>query len=356
MWSYSRNEKRTGAAALAVVSTALLLGQPQQATADPNGEPEVTGVRIQIDNDLFAAHNTDRDYTGGFGVTVSGTAARNNVLSLDALLGRINDLLGVQTADNQMRHAQQLGLLAFTPVDIETSRVQRNDRPYASLAFVANGRVQVEPSNRVAWGSTVTVGMLGLSASRDIQNAIHEVVGSPQANGYDHQISAGGEPTARYTLARQQLLIANASSTIDIKSTVQGSVGYLTEASVGLSARIGRFSSPWWSAAPEQTDYLGAPLPVELSRSAPEVYVLTGVRLKARAYNAFLQGQFRHSDVTYSAAEVEPVIGEAWIGVVTQIGGQTQASYLLNYQTQEIKDGPAARSALWGAVQLTHSF
>jgi hypothetical protein len=352
MWSHIRNGNRAGQLAVAA-GAALLWTQPQLAIAG-DVEQDVSGVRIQIDNDLFAGHDTDRDYTGGFGITVSGTAARDNVLSLDPLLSRINALIGVPTGE--VRHAQQLGLLAFTPVDIETSRAQHEDRPYASLAFVANGRVQVEPNNQVAWSSTVTVGMLGLSASRDIQNAVHQVVGSPQANGYDHQISAGGEPTARYTLARQQLLVANASSTVDIKTTVQGSVGYLTEASVGLSARVGRFSSPWWSAAPEQTDYLGAPLPVEMSRSAPEVYMLAGVRLKARAYNAFLQGQFRHSDVTYSSTELEPVIGEAWIGIATQIGGQTQASYLLNYQTQEIKDGPAARSALWGAVQLTHSF
>lgn len=355
MWSYSGNEKSVRKTVIAALSAILLWGQPQLATAGAD-EPQVSGARIQVDNDLFAGHDTDRDYTGGFGITVSGRVAQDNVLSLDPLLGRVDALIGFSAADGEVRHAQQLGLLAFTPVDIETSRAQHDDRPYASLAFVANGRTYVEPNNHIAWASTVTIGMLGLSASKDIQNAVHEVVGSPQANGYDHQISAGGEPTARYTLARQQLLVANPSSTVDIKTTVQGSVGYLTEASVGISARIGRFSSPWWSAAPEQTDYLGAPLPVEVSRSAPEVYVLTGVRLKARAYNAFLQGQFRHSDVTYSSSEVEPVIGEAWIGVVTQIGGQTQASYLLNYQTQEIKNGPAARSALWGALQITHSF
>lgn len=356
MWSFNRNGNFSGSAVATALSVALLLSQPTLSRAQVNGEPQVSGVRIQVDNDLFAGHDTDRDYTGGFGVTVSGRAARDNRLSLDPVLSRIDALLGITVSGGDVRHAQQLGLLAFTPADISTSRAQQDDRPYASLAFIANGRVQVEPSNRVAWSSTMTVGVLGLSASEDIQNAVHRVIGSPQARGYDHQISAGGEPTARYTLARHQLIVANPSSTLDIKTTVQGSVGYLTETSAAISARIGRFSSPWWSAAPEQTDYLGAPLPVELSRSVPEVYLLTGVRVKARAYNAFLQGQFRDSDVSYSASELEPIIGEAWVGVVTQLGGQTQASYLLNYQTSEVKHGPAARNALWGAVQLVHSF
>jgi hypothetical protein len=178
--------------------------------------------------------------------------------------------------------------------------------------------------------------------SKDIQNAVHDVVGSPQARGYDHQISAGGEPTMRYTLARQYLWIANPASTLDVKTTVQGSVGYLTESSVAISARLGRFASPWWSFAPEQTDYLGAPSPV-VSSAAPEIYVFTGVRLTARAYNAFLQGQFRESEVRYSSSELNPVIGSAWIGIATQLAGRTQASYALNYQTSEVRHGPASR-------------
>lgn len=356
MRSYRESVRIAGPAAMVFLAVALLWAQPQRAAAEVSGEPDISGVRVQVDNDLFAARNSDRDYTGGFGVTVSGLAASDNVLSLDALLSRIDDLLGVSKPGATVRHAQQIGLLAFTPTDIGTFRAQQDDRPYASLFLIANGRVQVEPNNRVAWASTLSVGALGLQASQDIQNAVHEVVGSPQANGYDHQISAGGEPTARYTLARHQLVVANPSSTLDIKTTVQGSIGYLTETSAAVSMRIGRFSSPWWSSAPEQTDYLGAPLPVEISRSAPELYVLTGARVKARAYNAFLQGQFRHSDVRYSAAELEPVLVEAWIGVVTQLGGQTQASYLLNYQSSEVRHGPAARDAVWGAVQLVHSF
>ena len=42
--------------------------------------------------------------------------------------------------------------------------------------------------------------------------------------------------------------------------------------------------------------------------------------------------------------------------MVTQILDQTQLSYALHYQTAELRDGPASRDALWGAVQLTHSF
>ena len=318
----------------------------------------VDALRVQIDNDLFAGGEKDRDYTGGFGVTISGERARDGLLSLDPLLRRLDDLStgDANTEDTNVYYARQLGLMAFTPSNTLVTEVQPDDRPYASLLFLSNGRVRVDADDRGAWTSSVTIGVLGLSVSERLHSAVHELVGSERPLGYDHQISAGGEPTARYTLARQSLWIADPSGLVDVKTTVQGSVGFLTETSASISLRAGRFNSPWWGFAPELTDYMAAPVPSESYRGGREFYVFAGARVKARAYNAFLQGQFRHSDVNYSADEIEPLLAEAWIGVVTQVLDQTQLSYALHYQTAELRDGPASRDALWGAVQLTHAF
>jgi len=315
----------------------------------------VDAVRVQIDNDLFAGDNQDRDYTGGLGITVSGERARDGLLSLDPLLAHL-DRLAFDGKSSNVHYARQIGLLAFTPKNTLVREVQSDDRPYASLLFVANGRVTVDEDDRAAWTSSLTVGVLGLSLTGHVHSAVHELVGSEKPLGYDHQISAGGEPTARYTLARQKLWIADPSGRIDVKTTVQGSVGFLTETSAAISMRAGRFNSPWWSFAPELTDYMAAPVPSESYRGERELYVFAGARVKARAYNAFLQGQFRDSEVRYTSSEVQPLIAEAWIGVVTQILDQTQLSYALHYQTAELRDGPASRDTLWGAVQLTHAF
>lgn len=323
----------------------------------------VDALRVQIDNDLFAGGEKDRDYTGGFGITISGERARDGLLSLDPLLRRLDELStgAVNTdpeniEDGNVHYARQLGLMAFTPSNTLVTEVQPDDRPYASLLFVSNGRVSVDADDRGAWTSSLTVGVLGLSVSESLHSAVHELVGSERPRGYEHQISAGGEPTARYTLARQNLWIADPSGLVDVKTTVQGSVGFLTETSASISLRAGRFNSPWWGFAPELTDYMAAPVPSESYRGGREFYVFAGARVKARAYNAFLQGQFRHSDVQYSVNEIEPLLAEAWIGLVTQILDQTQLSYALHYQTAELRDGPASRDALWGAVQLTHAF
>lgn len=354
------NNQNNRRSILAFVVAALLANAPLGAAlAAEDTDGDVSGVRIQIDNDLFAGGGSrDRDYTGGVAVTISGDTARDNFASVDSALAKLDQwLIPKSLHGGEIHHAQQFGLMAFTPADLGATQALHDDRPYASMLFMANGRTTVAADGRSAWFSSLTVGALGLDLSGQIQEQVHKITGSDKPRGYDHQISAGGELTARYTLARQSLWIANPSGTLDVKTTVQGSVGYLTEASAAISMRIGRFDSPWWEFAPELTDYIAAPVPVvERKHSRPELYFFTGARAKARGYNAFLQGQFRDSAVQFSASEVEPLIFEAWAGVVTQLFEQTQLSYTLTYQTKEVNVGKAARDSLWGAVQLIHRF
>jgi hypothetical protein len=350
--------------ALAVLAAALILPVSHASAQDDawrtwTPEREISGVRLDVDNDLFAGRNLDRDYTGGVAITLSGTAARDGWLSLDPVLSRIDGLADELFASSPaaaVRHARQIGLIAFTPSDIITDEAQQADRPYASLLFASNGRVRVDADDRGAWSSSLTVGVLGLHLTETLHNAVHEAVGTEKPQGYDHQVSAGGEPTARYMLARHNLWYADPTGRVDVKTTVAGSVGFLTETSAAVSLRIGSFDTPWWSFTPELADYIAAPTPVESLGVQREVYFFAGARVTARAYNAFLQGQFRHSDVRYSYDEIEPIVAHAWIGVMTQLFPNTELSYALHYQTAELRDGKAARDALWGGVQLAHSF
>lgn len=345
-------EVSIGAAALLAVGLALAALKTNASEVDG-----ASAARIHIDNDLFAGRENDRDYTGGFAATFSGDSARNGMLSMDRALAALDRRTG-PSPHADIGHARQFGLMVFTPGDTATRDPVTDDRPYASLFFASNGRVYVEDA-RNAWTSNLTVGVLGLPLAGKVHNAVHDVMGSERPQGYEHQISAGGEPTARYSLARHHLWIADPAGALDVKTTVQGSVGFLTETSAAVSMRVGRFNSAWWSFAPELSDYIAAPVPADAQAAragGAELYVFAGARVKARAYNAFLQGQFRDSAVEYSYGEIEPIVAQAWIGVVTQVLDQTQLSYSLNYQSAELRDGPGARSSLWGAVQVAHVF
>jgi uncharacterized membrane protein len=70
--------------ALAVLAAALILPATHASAQDDawrtwSAEEQVSGVRLHIDNDLFAGRNLDRDYTGGSRITLSRHRARATV-------------------------------------------------------------------------------------------------------------------------------------------------------------------------------------------------------------------------------------------------------------------------------------
>lgn len=322
------------------------------------------GWSIMIDNDLFAPRQGDRDYTGGLAVTVNGAQTAGYWGSLDPLLAQIDRLTvsgGEGGRHSNVLHALQVGLISFTPEDLRATEVNAADRPYASLLFLTSARDYVAADERSSRYSELTLGALGLSLTSDFHDAIHEVVGSEAPRGYGHQISAGGEPAVRYVTGGSKLRgqrLALGSQLLETKSTWELSAGYLTEASYALSTRLGGISSPWWTFDPERVDYIARPAPLARTRvnASGELYVWAGMKLRLRAYNAFLQGQFRHSDHSFAAGELNHVIGEAWWGVTGQFSGGTQVSYAMRYQTAEIREGKGSRDPVWASLTVSHTF
>jgi hypothetical protein len=319
------------------------------------------GWSLTVDNDLFGPAMSDRDYTGGVALTVSGTKTARHFWSLDPALRQMDRALlggGRDFTRAAILYSAQVGLISFTPQEISASDVVADDRPYASLAYVTSARQYVYPDGRRVRQSALTLGLLGLSLAGDIHDGIHEAVGDPTPKGYPHQISSGGEPTLRYVLSDSKLRgqrLAFGSGLLETKTTAEMSLGFLTEASYAVSMRLGAIDSPWWSFNPERVDYIVQPSAVTRSRGN-EFYFWGGAKLRLRAYNAFLQGQFRDSAHTFESSDLHHVIGEAWIGFTRELGSSTSMSYAVRYQTAEINDGVGSRDPVWAGVTITHSF
>ena len=79
-----------------------------------------------------------------------------------------------------------------------------------------------------------------------------------------------------------------------------------------------------------------------------EFYLWAGGRLNLRIYNALLQGQFRHSEVTVSSDNMERLVAEYWFGVTREFVKKNYARFFIRGHSNEFK-GPNARSAAWGA-------
>lgn len=335
--------------------------RPQVAPLTPERkEKDVSSWTVYLDNDGFAPGRRDRDYTGGISITLSGALARESWVSLDRPLALL-DTWHQLDSDTIVLHGLEFGLTAFTPERISRNAPLYGQRPYASLVYMGNSRQYIDANTGHSRVSSFTLGILGLPIAQELQKGIHKLLDGKEPKGWDYQISDGGEPTLRYSVAWNNILDANYSSDgieYEFVTTHKLNIGYLTDAAWGLSARIGRLETPWWSFSPQLAEYseYSKPSAILPDKRRREYYVWTGFNLRARLYNVFLQGQFKDSPVTFKSDELNHIIGDAWIGVTTEFGDGWRASYFMRGQTSEIKNGPSDHNNVWGGLILGRTY
>jgi hypothetical protein len=319
-----------------------------------------SGWQINVDNDLWTGQSIDRDYTGGLAVTLSGKRAQEYPVSIDPLRAGIDKLVSFpdlyQSSDYMSFHSQQYGMAFFTPDDIESVTPVYDDRPYGSLIYMSNTEFSVVPDRDRAYVSILSIGFLGLELAEDIQRGLHSITDSDVPNGWQYQVSAGGEPTAMLTYGVQDNLYA--SNQQQLKLEYESNLGYITDVNAGLSWRWGRINSPWWAFNPYQSKYMQRSMPIfssNRSEHKDEFYLWAGGRLNLRIYNALLQGQFRHSEVTVSSTDMERLVAEYWLGVTREFASKYYASFFVRGHSDEFK-GPNARSAAWAGLVFSRAY
>ena len=319
-----------------------------------------SGWQINADNDLFTGQSTDRDYTGGLALTLSGKRVQEYLLSIDAWRSGIDGLIMFphlyQWSDYMTFHSQQYGLTLFTPEDINSVAPVYDDRPYASLFFLSNTEFTVVPEKNTAYVSILSIGFLGLDLAEDVQRGLHSLTDSDVPGGWQYQVSSGGEPTVMLTYGLQNKLYS--SNRQQLKLEYETNLGFITDVNAGFSWRWGRINSPWWAFNPYQSKYMQQSMPVFSSNRAEhrdEFYLWAGGRLNLRIYNALLQGQFRHSEVTVSSDNMEHLVAEYWFGVTREFAKKYYASFFIRGHSNEFK-GPSARSAAWGGLIFSRAY
>ncbi len=311
---------------------------------------------VAFDNDILVPGHRDQDYTYGINFAQSNADLANAKISLNRPLRILDKWIGNEHALAHVKEAysRELGVFGFTPEDISLPQANPNDRPYASLIYFSSTRDQVDFVNNVAWKSTFTLGVLGSDLVGNLQREVHSLTQSEMPQGWDNQISQEGELTGRYLLARQQYL-DELSDKYEIKSTLHASLGYLTEVSWGMNIRRGKIHSPWASFNPDLTSYGEKSSSLTQAKNIDEHYLWAGFAIKARAYNAFLQGQVRDSPVVVTQSEIKPLLVEAWIGYTFAFKQGYRISYVLRGHSSEIKRGAGDRNLLWGGIIVSHN-
>src|SRR5690606_33649485 len=189
-----------------------------------------SGWTLHLDNDLFAFADEDRDYTAGISVTLGGReAAGPRALSraLDWIDRKTS--FGAAVRDGETARSFEAGVLLFTPQDLKAEEPLYDDRPYANLAYLSSSRLTHRASSPIAYQSSLTVGVLGMPWVEHLHRAVHVAFGSREPRGYAHQISEGGEPTARYAVSRYRLLEHGLyrDRPYHLRLGLSGSIGYL---------------------------------------------------------------------------------------------------------------------------------
>ncbi len=316
-----------------------------------------TDWRIQIDNDALATGGRDRNYTGGFQFSQSGEGVAERALSLDGWLGRIDDLVDLDVPSAAtLSHSMQAGILIFTPEEVSTTEPIYNDHPYSNLIFLSNSRQWLSVESRSVTRSSLMIGVLGTNAAKALQQGLHSMIDVEEANGWENQISDGGEPTFRYSLSRSSILTSRHTTgffSYDVSTTLEGNIGYMTGVNAGVAMRFGKINPMGRYSLPEPSDHFTfsyAPLTTEGKPS--EFFMMAGANVRLRAYNVLLQGQFRESEVAISGSELNPLIGEAWLGAGAASNGWL-ASYVLRARTKEFDTQQG--NHVWGTLTVSKS-
>ena len=316
---------------------------------------------VRMANDAFAFVDRDRDYTAGFAFALNGEEARRHWLSPLRVLDWVDDTTGFSAARRGSRaraEGFELGLLLFTPQDLGAEQPLHDDRPYANLLYVAGSKLTLDEVRGAAFQSSLSLGFLGLPVAEQVHIAVHELNGSKEPRGYDHQISAGGEPTFMYAASRYRLL---ASGTVggrrpySVRAGFGGSIGYITEVNAEIAFRT---DGPWWESAFAASDYAGHPQVSDAASAshAAGIQFEAGARIHARAFNAFLEGQVRDSEVRFESSELEPILFHLWLGATTTLKNGLSVSYSVHRQTEEIQHGRGARELKWASIGFARRF
>lgn len=313
------------------------------------------GIGIYIDQDLFVpAYNEDRDYT--MGVAFEFFWAKDEGLyPFDGAVSDVAEWLGIENADKNLVNSFMLGSLAYTPDNLSDPNPIYNDRPYASLIYLSNKRVRA--SGRRAMAAEVLVGILGTRVADAVQSEIHKIYRSATGSdtpvdpkGWQHQISNGGELTFRIRLT-DSLLHTKLSSegNWDVTTTWGAALGYQTNVQAGFAIRAGNIKSPFWSL-PFDPVNRGNFIP---SSARNEWYFWVAGRTHLVIYDALLQGQFRHSDVTYSSDQIERFVYDGAIGLTLGYHG-SQLTLAANVKSPEFT--LLDRRQVWGSIDYVYHF
>jgi len=370
-----------------------------------------TGTSLVFDQDLFIPDswdlNNDQNYTQGFILSFQGDLSEKIIL-LSKPRKFIDQLLNIDSSGfTTFKRGKQIDLFSFnmggtgfTPLDIGTTNVIEDDRPFYSSLLFNSQRISIRqtarPNIKSPWkvlSSDFTFNIMGLRFGKQLQSFIHKKLlennpnGRPIPLGWPNQISDGGEPSLLYRVNMTSSLLdfhkaRKNNEDQEVKAynhifqmthNVGFGLGYYTYFNVGVNMRLGLIRTKIFLKAngangiagignkeisqfknvPTNTPEEAKALKKKKRKKAWkqfELYLFASSNTNLFLYNAALQGQFKDSKHRLSYSEINPLVFTYDAGIALNIG-YLNFGYALTGRTPEF-DGQNARTHIWGSVYL----
>ncbi len=181
-----------------VLITFLLISKVALAETKLFDSAEPGYWSIQIENDILASGD-DRFYTNGFQINYIKRHAPPQWL--DNLTSKLP--LFIQTGNKGDGYS--FGQKMFTPEDVYTDKLIKNDRPYAGWLYASASiasLIENKPHFRDINAFEFTVGIIGPSSQAgNTQNGFHRLMGIKESEGWDNQLK--DEPGLVITYVRK---------------------------------------------------------------------------------------------------------------------------------------------------------
>lgn len=301
------------------------------------------------ENDKYFA-GTDRHYTNGFKLTWLGETDLNESAEFVQFATRWLPWMDAENTDWHYKVGFALGHNIYTPTDTDTPALQPFDRPYAGWLY-GSILLQAQVDNQLRL-IEVSAGIVGPSAmGRQVQNAWHDVINVPHAQGWAHQLH--DEPGLQVSWERRYRawqLAPNGASPFgcDVLLRHRVTVGNVsTHLAGGAVFRLG-----WHLPADFGADLIrptggSAPNGGVPRRFSAQVYA--SGELRAIGRDIFLDGNTWRDSPSVSK---RPVVADLSLGFVLS-WPSFQITYTQNYRTKEFYGQP--RRDVFGSVGFTLS-
>lgn len=219
----------------------LAISVLDEADADvPRQRAPYSGfVTFELENDFFTGN--DDGYTNGWRLTYTSDELEleGEDYSLEGLVEAFSFLPFIGDSEYRHHYTISAGQVMATPEDIELENPPEGSQPYFGLLFLSGGLVARSEKSMHVY--ELLAGFTGdWSLAEETQTVVHDMIGSEEPEGWDHQIHTEPVLNLNYRYIHQLYRSGTDEYAFDILPIVGGGVGNMyIGAFTGCTFRFG---------------------------------------------------------------------------------------------------------------------